>query len=183
MTSFFNRIRNNHIFQKILRVLQFLSSVISLGLFSSRLYKVYRMVQNVRNSSGAVEGILAAATAYTISTLIINFCLKGGAPKFLRWLLIVLDLLFVGGFIAVAVLTRPHGGLSSLCATPNARNDPNNRNNALCSLPLATFGLAIFSTLLHAITAIFHEVRDHHKNKKSMLAEEEMKRSDDGLHD
>jgi hypothetical protein len=102
------------------------------------------MVQNVRNSSGAVEGILAAATAYTISTLIINFCLKGGAPKFLRWLL--LDLLFVGGFIAVAVLTRPHGGLSSLCATPNARNDPNNRNNALCNLPIATFGLAIFST-------------------------------------
>jgi hypothetical protein len=118
----------------------------SLGLFSSRLYKIYRMVQNVRNSSGAVEGILAAATAYTISTLIVNFCLKGGAPKFLRWVLIVLDLLFVGGFIAVAVLTRPSGGLNSLCATTNARNDPNNRNNALCALPTATFGLAIFST-------------------------------------
>ncbi|KAH0145782.1 hypothetical protein KCU67_g7958, partial [Aureobasidium melanogenum] len=73
MTSIFNRIRNNHVFQKILRVLQFLSSVISLGLFSSRLYKVYRLVRNVHNSSGAVEGILAAATAYTISTLIINF--------------------------------------------------------------------------------------------------------------
>jgi hypothetical protein len=38
-------------------------------------------------------------------------------------------------------------------------------------------------SLLHAITAIFHEVRDHHKNKKFMSAEEEMKRSDDGLHD
>ncbi|KAI5238584.1 hypothetical protein E4T43_07328 [Aureobasidium subglaciale] len=184
MTSLFNRIRNNHVFQKILRVLQFLSSVISLGMFSSRLVKVYRLVHNLRNSSGAVEGILAAATLYTITTLIINFCLKGGAPKFLRWLLIVLDLLFVGGFIAVAVLTRPHGGLSSLCATPNARNDPNNRDNALCNLPLATFGLAIFSTLLHAITAIFHEVRDHHrKNKDFVSAEEEMKRNHDGLHD
>jgi hypothetical protein len=110
------------------------------------MYKVYRLVRSVRNSSGAVEGILAAATLYTIITLLINLCLKRGAPKFLRWLLIFLDLVFVVGFIVVAVLTRPHGGLSSLCATSRQRNDPNNRDNALCKLPLATFGLAIFST-------------------------------------
>ncbi|CAD0088449.1 unnamed protein product [Aureobasidium mustum] len=38
-------------------------------------------------------------------------------------------------------------------------------------------------SLLHAITAIFHEVRDRRKNKSFSSAEEEMKRSDDGLHD
>ncbi|THV77429.1 hypothetical protein D6D19_00174 [Aureobasidium pullulans] len=182
MASFFDRIRNDHVFQKVMRVIQFLSAIISLGLFSSRMYKVYRLVRSVRNSSGAVEGILAAATLYTIITLLINLCLKRGAPKFLRWLLIFLDLVFVVGFIVVAVLTRPHGGLSSLCATSRQRNDPNNRDNALCKLPLATFGLAIFSTILHFITAVFHEARDHHRNKKaSQSAEEEMKRSQDGL--
>lgn len=34
-------------------------------------------------------------------------------PKLLRWLLIALDLAFVGAFIAVTVLTRPKGELAS----------------------------------------------------------------------
>jgi len=66
----------------------------------------------------------------------------------------------------VAYETRPHGGLSSLCATPNQRQDPANRGNPLCSLTLATFGLAIFSTVLHLLTAVFHEVKDHRNEKK-----------------
>jgi len=118
----------------------------SLGLFSSRFYKIYRLSRSLHGTGGAVEGILAAAVAYTIISLLISLLLKSGAPKIFRWLLIFFDLLFVGGFIAVAVLTRPNGGLNSLCATPAARQDPNNSNNALCRLPLGTFVLSILST-------------------------------------
>ena len=52
---------------RLTRVLQFLSAVISLGMFSSRIYKVYRMVNSIKahrgvnHAYGAVEGILAAA--------------------------------------------------------------------------------------------------------------------------
>lgn len=60
-SSIYDRIRNNHIFQKFLRAFQFLSSVISLGLFSARLAKAGRLAYAAQRSNGAVEGILAAA--------------------------------------------------------------------------------------------------------------------------
>lgn len=82
----------------------------SLGLFSSRLYKIYRLEHRASTSTGAVEGILAAAVLYTLAVTLINCCLRSKtAPTFLRWLLIALDLLFVGAFIAVAELTKPNG--------------------------------------------------------------------------
>ena len=64
--AFMERLRNNRIFQQLMRVLQFLSSVISLGLFSARLYKISKVVRQARSASdGAVEGILAAAVGNT----------------------------------------------------------------------------------------------------------------------
>ena len=97
------------IWLRFMRVLQFLSAAISLGIFSARVYKVLRLYKRINSASGAVEDILAAAVAYTILATILQLCLKGKGPKFLRWLLIVLDIAFVGAFIAVASLTRPHG--------------------------------------------------------------------------
>ncbi|TKA70345.1 hypothetical protein B0A55_07418 [Friedmanniomyces simplex] len=145
---------------RILRVFQFLSPVISLGLFSSRLSKIARLSQRISKSNGAVEGILAAAVAYTLAVMLLTFLLKHGGPKPLRWLLMLMDLLFMGAFIAVAYLTRPHGGSSGLCHNTNryeAALIPKGQN---CSLPWGTFILAIVSTLLHFLTALFHEVKD-----------------------
>lgn len=143
--SLYDRIRNNHLLQKILRVLQFLSSLISLALFSARLYKIIRTVRRASASNGAVEGILAAAVAYTLISMLLKFCLKNGGPKILRWIWIIFDLLFVGGFIAVAVLTRPAGnGTSGPCHYYRGqRIEPNGTN---CNLPWGTFILAIVST-------------------------------------
>ena len=88
----------------------YLTIISSLGLFSSRLYKIYKLGRQALNSDGAVEGILAAAVLYTIIVGLLNLCLRAkSAPNFLRWLLIALDLAFVGAFIAVTVLTRPNG--------------------------------------------------------------------------
>ncbi|KAJ4291153.1 hypothetical protein N0V90_010351 [Kalmusia sp. IMI 367209] len=79
---------------RLTRVLQFVSSVVSLGIFSSRFYKVYRLVNSlttrrgVNGPYGAVEGILAAAVLYTLITVLFS-CIKKSANsggRALRWL-------------------------------------------------------------------------------------------------
>lgn len=181
---------------RLTRVLQFVSSVISLGLFSQRLYKVYRLVNSIKTrrgvnkSFGAVEGILAAAVLYTLITTILTLVKKSANPgtkRWLRWLWVLFDLAFVGAFIAVSVLTRPSGGPAGPRHCYTDRNNANNPNNAAniaqgetvntqddtCNLPWGTFILAIVSTLLHALTAAFHEVKDHHRKTKVTRAEKE----------
>jgi len=135
----------NRWLQRVLRVIQFLSPVVSLGLFSARIAKISRLVnQGITTSNGAVEGILAAAVAYTLSVMLLSFCLKQGGPKILRWLIMVLDLLFMGAFIAVAVLTRPNGGSSGPCR--KSRFQPLIPKGQNCNLPWGTFILSIIST-------------------------------------
>ncbi|KAH7070771.1 hypothetical protein BKA63DRAFT_84218 [Paraphoma chrysanthemicola] len=167
------------------RVLQFISSVISLGVFSQRLYKVYRLVNSIKTrrgvngAYGAVEGILAAAVLYTLITTLLGCIKKSANPggRALRWIWVLMDLLFVGAFIAVTVLTRPNGGPAGArhCYSPSRlRNgsssdvtgttaDPQDDS---CNLPWGTFILAIISTLLHALTASFHEVKDHRRRNR-----------------
>lgn len=146
---------------RLVRVLQFLSAVISLGIFSSRIYKVYRLVNSIKTSVGvnrafgAVEGILAVAVLYTLLAVIMSLLLKGGGPKWLRWLWVLLDLLFVGAFIAVSVLTSPQGGMAGpkhCYENKDASNNDNltgetaSRTDDTCNLPWGTFILAIIST-------------------------------------
>lgn len=149
---------------RLTRVLQFVSAVVSLGIFSQRLYKVYRLVNSIKTrrgvngSYGAVEGILAAAVLYTLLTTILGLIKKSANPggKALRWLWVLLDLAFVGAFIAVSVLTRPNGGAAGPkhCYTDrNANNSANivqgqtaNTQDSTCDLPWGTFILAIIST-------------------------------------
>ncbi|KAF1997779.1 hypothetical protein P154DRAFT_605030 [Amniculicola lignicola CBS 123094] len=171
------------------RIIQFLSATISLGIFSSRVYKIYRLVNSVKTSRGvsksfgAVEGILSAAVAYTLIAMLFGCIKRNSSPgkaKWIRWLWVVLDLAFVGAFIAVAVLTRPNGGSAGPRRCYQSRNvqDVNNATgetasqDKTCNLPWGTFILAIVSTLLHAITAAFHEVQDH-RHKRRSAAEEE----------
>ncbi|KAK3329139.1 hypothetical protein B0H66DRAFT_571801 [Apodospora peruviana] len=175
---------------RLTRVLQFLSAVISLGLFSSRLYKVYRLVNSIKTAVGvnrafgAVEGILAAAVLYTLLAMLTSLILKNGGPRWLRWGGVLLDLAFVGAFIAVAVLTSPKGGQAGPKHCYDNRDATDNNNltgetantrDHSCNLPWGTFILAIVSTILHAITAAFHEVRDRIKDHRySKEAEAQM---------
>lgn len=166
---------------RLTRVLQFLSAVISLAIFSHRLRKVHRLVnaikrrRGVTSSYGAVEGILAAATLYTLITMLLSLLKRNSSPgkRGLRWLWVLLDLLFVGAFIAVATLTRPDGG------NAGPRNCYSNRGDLRlgvdddsCHLPWGTFILAIISTILHAITAAFHEVGDRRRARLTAVEEE-----------
>lgn len=141
------RLRASPAFQRVLRVLQFLSAIISLGLFSSRLYKIIRLLRHASASNGAVEGILAAAALYTLLAMLLRFVIKGSGSSILRWLLVLLDILFVIAFIVVAVLTSPkRGGSSGPCHSQfNQRITPKGYN---CNLPIGVFVLAILSTLV-----------------------------------
>jgi hypothetical protein len=160
-----NKLRHSSLYRWFLRftrVLQFLSAVISLGIFSSRLYKVFRLVNSIKTrrginkSYGAVEGILAAAVLYTLIAMLLGCIKKNSSPgsKSLRWLWVLLDLAFVGAFIAVSVLTSPHGGLAGPkhCYTNKDPEDTNNltgetaSKDDTCNLPWGTFILAIIST-------------------------------------
>ena len=149
-------------FLRFTRVLQFLSSVISLGFFTQRFYKVYRLVNTIKTrrgvsgSYGAVEGILAAAVLYTLITTLLGCIKKSANPggRGFRWVWVLLDLAFVGAFIAVAVLTSPNHGKAGPrnCYDRDriGENDNffgrNDNHDDSCNLPWATFILAIIST-------------------------------------
>lgn len=173
-----NSLKNTKIYSWLLRLtrlLQFISSIISLAVFSRRLFKVYRLVNSVKTrrgvngSYGAVEGILAAAALYTLITMLLSCVKKSANPggRMLRWIWVLLDLIFVGAFIAVSVLTRPDGGPAGArnCYNPRRLLPGDNRDDS-CKLPWGTFILAIISTILHAITAAFHEIKDHHRRNR-----------------
>lgn len=149
----FRASKANRMLQKIARILQFVSAIVSLGLFSQRLKAILTRSHDYSKSDGAVEGILAAASLYSLLATLMQFALRHGAPKVLRWFLVLMDFLFIGAFIAVAVLTRPNGGPSGqhkgACAPQRGINGlvPQRvRNQFHCRLPLGTFILAIIST-------------------------------------
>ncbi|KAI9880493.1 MAG: hypothetical protein M1830_002845 [Pleopsidium flavum] len=147
---------------KLIRIIQFLSALISLALFSAYLA---RLVGTISRAHGAVEGIVAAAVAYTlIATLIVCFVKAGFVT--VKVLLVLLDVAFVCGFIAVAVLTSPAGGAaggqcrgrgsgSSNGNDKDKRSDSGGSNSrgGNCQLAKGTFTLAIVSTISHAASA------------------------------
>jgi hypothetical protein len=132
----------------VLRVLQLLSALTSLVLFSVRLAKIIRLTKRATTSNGAVEGILAAAVLYTIIATILQVCLRAGGRQIVRILLLIADVLFIGAFIAVSILTSPkRHGSSGPCTTKSAQLiDTYGPSSANCNLPWGTFILAIFST-------------------------------------
>jgi hypothetical protein len=132
-----------------LRTFQLLSALTSLILFSLRIRKIINLYGQASKSNGAVEGILSAAVAYALITMLMKFCMKRASSS-LVWklgiLFIIFDLLFVGAFIAVAVLTSPKTAGSSGPCTKSQRINNRIPGGINCALPWGTFALAIFST-------------------------------------
>lgn len=136
-----------------LRILQFLSALISLILFSVH---VSRLITRILRAQGAVLGIVAAGLAYTIIATLISVFGKAGFFA-TKAILLGLDLLFMIGFIAVAVLTSPSGGAArGGCGATRNYNDKRDSDNESdgssgrvwpgCALVTGTFALAITST-------------------------------------
>ena len=151
MAGFMSNFKNSRtypLFQKLLRTLQFLSALASLVVFSIRIQKLLKVYNSLSRADGAVEGIVAAALAYTLVVMILTVVLRNGGSNILRWVLVVLDIAFVGAFIAVAVLTSPKNGKAGPCNGTRRRiaEQAGLSKDASCNLPLGTFVTAIIST-------------------------------------
>jgi len=132
-----------------IRIIQFLSSLISLILFS---VYISHLLATIVRAQGAVQGILAAALAYTIIATLISIFVKVGFFA-MKAILIGLDLCFVVGFIVVAAFTSPMGGIArGGCGSGGNSNNKRSDNNgsgtgggSSCGLVNGTFALAFVS--------------------------------------
>lgn len=146
-----------------LRILELLGSLLILGICS-----YWMGVLSNRNSSiptwmKAVEGISGGAVIYTAFAVILTFFL--GGKGFFPFLGLLLDILFCGAMIAVAVLTR-HGTHS--CPSRNAPSPLGAGNRTSCRLETAVFAVAIILAVHFLITAALEVMlrRNHKKEKR-----------------
>ncbi|EGC47725.1 conserved hypothetical protein [Histoplasma capsulatum var. duboisii H88] len=108
------------------RLFQLAASAIILGIFSYFLAVLTDHNMPIARWVKAVTGISGVATLYTLTASIFTLCIGGIA--FFAALMLVLDICFVCGFIAIAIMTR-HGAnsCSGIVVTPlgtGAANQP-----------------------------------------------------------
>lgn len=176
------------LFQTLLYALAFCCAGLVLGIFSYFLAVLADRDLPIATWKKAVEGMAGAAVLYTIATTLLTCCLAG--ITFLSLLGLVLDLCFMGCFIAIAVLTR-HGASSCKgnVQTPLGNGPANsklggygdngfgfgNGENATyapklgfaCKLNTAVFAVSIAAALLFLITALMQlALMRHHKKEK-----------------
>lgn len=90
--------------QTTLYGIEFCCAGIILGIYSYFLSVLADRDLSISNQDKAVTGISGVGVLYTIFAVLLTCCL--GGKTFFAFLAIVLDVLFAGGFIAIAVLTR-----------------------------------------------------------------------------
>lgn len=176
--------------QTALYAICFFCSAIILGIYS-----YFLSVRADRNSGiptwqKAVEGISGVAVLYTIAAVVLTCCL--GGISFFAFTAIFLDICFVGGMIAIAVLTR-HGAnsCSGIVNTPLGVADATENNSdgfgagglgtgsgenltysvsprTACRLNKVAFAVSIIALVIFIITAVMQIVlvRSHKKEKR-----------------
>ena len=107
------------------RALQFLASVLVLGIFSYFLAVLADKNLPIARWIKAVEGISGIAVLYAGIAVVLTCCL-GGLILF-AFLAIVLDVCFMAGFVAIAILTRAgahscNGNVSTPLGSGNANS-------------------------------------------------------------
>lgn len=168
--------------QTLIRLLQLLGSALILGIFSYFLALLNR--HNLRTGKWvrAVEGIAGAAVLYTLLTTLLT-CFVGGHAAF-GTLALVFDLLFLGGFIAVAVMNRGgaracDGFVSTALGDGNADARPppisnlNSRGGSYrpnyeraCRLEKAAFAVAILLIFLFLLSALLQMLLVRNRKKE-----------------
>ena len=142
----------------------------------------------IAKQSKAIEGLSGAAVLYTIFAVVLTCCL--GGISFFAFIGLVLDVLFIGAMIAIAVMTR-HGANSckGFVRTPlgdgqassktggfgaNGFGTGNGENvtysvtlRTACKLNTACFAVAIIAAFFFLLTAIMQIfLTRHHKKEK-----------------
>ncbi|KAI5203236.1 hypothetical protein AUEXF2481DRAFT_38688 [Aureobasidium subglaciale EXF-2481] len=165
--------------QTALYFLTFCCAAIIIGIFSFFLAVLADHNLDIPTKWKAVEGISGVIALYTICTTLLTCCLAG--ITFLSAIGLLLDILCMGGMIAIAVLTRqgakscsnyvktPLGnGLASadVAYTEGNHNYSPNLGTA-CKLNKAVFAVAIAGAVLFLFTAIMQLLlMKHHKKEK-----------------
>lgn len=177
------------LFQTFLYILLFCCAGIILGVYSYFLSVQADRDRAIPTWQKAVEGLSGAAVLYLIFAVVLTCCL--GGISFFAFLALVLDVLFAGAMIAIAVLTRD--GASS--CTGNVQtplgNGPADSNTggfgsngfgtgqgenftysaslgSICRLNTAAFAVSIVAAFLFLCTAAMQValVRHHKKEKR-----------------
>jgi hypothetical protein len=105
--------------QTILYAIIFAASAVILGIYSYFLAWLSHQDKTIPTWEKAVEGLSGASCLYLIFAVLFTCCL--GGKSFFAFLGIVLDVLFCGAMIAVAVMTR-HG--TETCSRDNYLRTP-----------------------------------------------------------
>lgn len=155
------------------RILEFACAAIALGVYSYFLAVLARHDLFIPTWQKAVEGMVGAATLYTIFAVI--FILFLGGKSFFGFLALVLDICFAGCFAAVAYYTR-HGAnsCSGVVNTPlgeapsNAAAPGAGDYGYVCSLNTAVFAVSVLNIFLFLVSAAWNilMVRHHKKDKR-----------------
>jgi hypothetical protein len=155
-----------------LRLLEFASAAIILGIYSYFLAVLANKDIQIPAWEKAVEGIAGAGVLYTIFGVLFTLCL--GGITFFALIAVFLDLCFVGGFAAIAYYTR-HGANSckGVVNTPlgvglSSESAPGAGHwGYVCSLNTACFAMAVLNIFLFLLTAIIQMLlARHHKKEK-----------------
>lgn len=130
-----------------LRALEFAISALVLGIFSWYLAYLSKHHLHIPTWEKAVEGMAGGAVIYTSFAVILT-CFLGGIT-FFAFLGLLLDILFCGAFVAIAILTK--AGAKS-CGSVN--DSPIGLDHHVsCQLQRAVFAVAIAAAILFLISA------------------------------
>lgn len=128
-------------------LLDFLCAAAIIALYSYFIAKLDYHDLNISNQVKAIEGLSGAAVIYSAFAVLLT-CFLGGV-KFLAFLAILLDLLFMGAMIAIAILVRgaAHsctGNVTTPLGTGNVNTDGAAGTNlgTACKMNLAVLIIA-----------------------------------------
>jgi len=170
--------------QTFLYALEFCCAAIILGLYSYFLSVLADRDAPIADWIKAVEGLSGAAVLYTIFAVLLT-CFLGG-KAFFAFLGILLDILFTGAFIAIAVLTRSgtkpctgdvdtplgYGDADSKQGFGSANGQGDQYTYAVslgtaCRMNKTVFAVAVAGAVLFFISAIVQLLlAQHHKKEK-----------------
>lgn len=164
--------------QTLIRILQLLCAIVVLGIFSYFLAALADHHLHIATWIKAVEGMSGAAVLYLLFAVVFTLCL--GGITFFAFIAVILDICFIGVFVAIAYYNR-HGANScsgnvntvfgsgrsgANDALGNSRYVPN--LHTACRLETAVFAVSIINIFLFLITAVLQILlARHHKKEKA----------------
>jgi len=171
------------LFQTLIYILAFCSATVIFGLYVYFVALENHHDDPVRSKHKAIVGISGAAMLYSLCGVLFTCCL--GGMSFFAFLAVLLDLAFVGGFIANLVMTSLHLTIDSCNAdqlrTPlgdGARLDQQMGTShgayaptfsRACKLNKASFAVSIIGAGLFFVAALVQlALMRRHKHEKRM---------------